>query len=546
MTLPALTSPPPPPPPVRLPQPLAEVPAASASAFVLELLWAAVRDRVDPAHVAAALTAVPPTLASAASRLADAVWLVWLELDHASSGGEEDATSEDLRRKLVALTRALLAPPGVAAPTPSAPLTRALLLERCEGDFLESCGCVASAARFKKREVRFNTKRVYVQRKFNLLREESEGYAKLIAALAAIREGPEPPPPAEEDDDSAAEDADDGKDADERLSRVALRDSARAETLELIGAFDLDPNRALALILEALELAPTHRGLRDLLERFDREHVGQVLGFAFQRAAELSRADAAASSSRGGGGVRSSFVRESAAAYAALEAGDPADDRGVVSEEEAEEEEEEEAEEGEAPPIAPESTPAASDEPAAASELSATPESLFALAAILARDGVVDASALYAHLSPRRRRAPAVRRRHGGEARGGAARRRRESRQRRFGRVGRNHRPGVDRGHTRGRVLGRAEVGVSARGARGRGRGDGRERPRAARRARRRPRGGPEGEGRAARVGAEGARGAVRSAREPARVPSGDEETRRRKEGGRRSADGRRSGAADG
>ena len=384
--------PPPPPPPVRLPQPLAEVPAASASAFVLELLWAAVRDRVDPAHVAAALTAVPPTLASAASRLADAVWLVWLELDHASSGGEEDATSEDLRRKLVALTRALLAPPGVAAPTPSAPLTRALLLERCEGDFLESCGCVASAARFKKREVRFNTKRVYVQRKFNLLREESEGYAKLIAALAAIREGPEPPPPPEEDDDSAAEDAD-GKDADERLSRVALRDSARAETLELIGAFDLDPNRALALILEALELAPTHRGLRDLLERFDREHVGQVLGFAFQRAAELSRADAAASSSRGGGGVRTSFVRES-------EAGDPADDRGVVSEEEAEEEEEEEAEEGEAPPIAPEATPAASDEPAAASELSATPESLFALAAILARDGVVDASALYAHLSP--------------------------------------------------------------------------------------------------------------------------------------------------
>ena len=394
MTLPALT-PPPPPPPVRLPQPLAEVPAASASAFVLELLWAAVRDRVDPAHVAAALTAVPPTLASAASRLADAVWLVWLELDHASSGGEEDATSEDLRRKLVALTRALLAPPGVAAPTPSAPLTRALLLERCEGDFLESCGCVASAARFKKREVRFNTKRVYVQRKFNLLREESEGYAKLIAALAAIREGPEPPPPPEENnDDSAAEDAD-GKDAaDERVSRVALRDSARAETLELIGAFDLDPNRALALILEALELAPTHRGLRDLLERFDREHVGQVLGFAFQRAAELSRADAAAaSSSRGGGGVRTSFVRES-------EAGDPADDRGVVSEEEAEEEEEEEAEEGEAPPIAPESTPAASDEPAAASELSATPESLFALAAILARDGVVDASALYAHLSP--------------------------------------------------------------------------------------------------------------------------------------------------
>ena len=527
MTLPALTSPPPPPPPVRLPQPLAEVPAASASAFVLELLWAAVRDRVDPAHVAAALTAVPPTLASAASRLADAVWLVWLELDHASSGGEEDATSEDLRRKLVALTRALLAPPGVAAPTPSAPLTRALLLERCEGDFLESCGCVASAARFKKREVRFNTKRVYVQRKFNLLREESEGYAKLIAALAAIREGPEPPPPPEENNDDSAAEYADGKDAaDERVSRVALRDSARAETLELIGAFDLDPNRALALILEALELAPTHRGLRDLLERFDREHVGQVLGFAFQRAAELSRADAAASSSRGGGGVRTSFVREPEPGTPPTIAGPP---RGA-------EEEEEEEEGGGARRVV-----ARSQRPRRPARRGVVRDPRIARARGVLRDGV-DASAL---LPPTTSRAGG--RRHGGEARGGAARRRRESRRRRFGRVGqRNHRPGVDRGHTRGRVLGRAEVGVSARGARGRGRGDGRERPRAARRARRGPRGGPEGEGRAARVGEEGARGAVRSAREPARVPSGDEETRRRKEGGRRSADGRRSGAADG
>ena len=76
---------------------------------------------------------------------------------------------------------------------------------------------------------------------------------------------------------------------------------------------------------------------------------------------------------------------------------------GVVSEEEAEEEEEEEAEEtARRRRSLPESTPAASDEPAAASELSATAESLFALAAILARDGVVDASALYAHALPRR------------------------------------------------------------------------------------------------------------------------------------------------
>ena len=53
-------------------------------------------------------------------------------------------------------------------------VTRALLMERCEGEFLEEAGLFPSALGWKKKEVRVNTKLVYTQQKFNLLREESE------------------------------------------------------------------------------------------------------------------------------------------------------------------------------------------------------------------------------------------------------------------------------------------------------------------------------------------------------------------------------------
>jgi hypothetical protein len=62
-------------------------------------------------------------------------------------------------------------------------LTRALLIERCEGEFLEEAGFIPSSVGWKKKEVRINTRLVYTQQKFNLLREESEGYSKLITVL---------------------------------------------------------------------------------------------------------------------------------------------------------------------------------------------------------------------------------------------------------------------------------------------------------------------------------------------------------------------------
>jgi len=63
-------------------------------------------------------------------------------------------------------------------------VSRRVLMEVSEGEFLEWAGLVvAYAGGFRKREIQKNTRHFYTQRKFNLLREESEGYAKLVTLL---------------------------------------------------------------------------------------------------------------------------------------------------------------------------------------------------------------------------------------------------------------------------------------------------------------------------------------------------------------------------
>ena len=88
---------------------------------------------------------------------------------------------------------------------------------------LEACGLVKCAATFKKSIVRINTRNKFLQHKYNLLKEETEGYAKLVTELCR------PLTP-----DSVA---------------VTIRNMRT-----LIGYFRLDPNRVLDLVLEAFEL----------------------------------------------------------------------------------------------------------------------------------------------------------------------------------------------------------------------------------------------------------------------------------------------------
>ena len=93
----------------------------------------------------------------------------------------------------------------------------------------------------------------YKQQKFNLFREECEGYAKLIAEL--------------------------NKD---------FSETTPAETLEviksIIGYFNLDPNRVLDVILESFECQlDQHAFFIELLRLFtpDSQTMNELLGFKF-------------------------------------------------------------------------------------------------------------------------------------------------------------------------------------------------------------------------------------------------------------------------
>ncbi|KAJ3025707.1 UNVERIFIED_CONTAM: THO complex subunit 2 [Siphonaria sp. JEL0065] len=59
-----------------------------------------------------------------------------------------------------------------------------LLMERLDAEFLEQITLISNAKLFQRKSIRINTNITYKQQKFNLLREESEGFAMLETHLA--------------------------------------------------------------------------------------------------------------------------------------------------------------------------------------------------------------------------------------------------------------------------------------------------------------------------------------------------------------------------
>uniref|UniRef100_A0A3Q1CI77 THO complex subunit 2 n=1 Tax=Amphiprion ocellaris TaxID=80972 RepID=A0A3Q1CI77_AMPOC len=99
----------------------------------------------------------------------------------------------------------------------------AILKERLDPETLESLGLIKQAHQFNQKIVKIKTKLFYKQQKFNLLREENEGYAKLITEL--------------------------GQDLSGNITSHVVLESIKS----LIGCFNLDPNRVLDIILEVYE-----------------------------------------------------------------------------------------------------------------------------------------------------------------------------------------------------------------------------------------------------------------------------------------------------
>lgn len=188
-----------------------EVPASSAAAFLGSLNLAA------------------SSGGGAADALGDALWTVGLQLADdkdageaaikdakSGKGGKDGAGSARGWQAVADLTRALAALP---------PFKDSGALERSlEPELLAAAGLVTSAESFEKKLKKVNTDAVYRQQKYNLLREETEGYAKLVVLLGT-------------------------------LTTAGLAEALKAMR-SLIGFFDLDPNRVLSLVLEAYECDP--------------------------------------------------------------------------------------------------------------------------------------------------------------------------------------------------------------------------------------------------------------------------------------------------
>ena len=62
-------------------------------------------------------------------------------------------------------------------------LSDSMIKERLEIDTLQDCNLLKTKKIFYSRFIKVKTKLFYKQQKFNLLREENEGYAKLITEL---------------------------------------------------------------------------------------------------------------------------------------------------------------------------------------------------------------------------------------------------------------------------------------------------------------------------------------------------------------------------
>lgn len=137
-----------------------------------------------------------------------------------------------------------------------------ILKERLDQETLECVGLIQSKQLFQQKYVKTKTKLYYKQQKFNLLREESEGYAKLMSEL--------------------------NQDLSESISFSQVLESIKS----LIGCFDLDPNRVLDILLESFECRPEYEHFYISLFRAymsEQKTLCHVLGFKFhfyQSAAE--------------------------------------------------------------------------------------------------------------------------------------------------------------------------------------------------------------------------------------------------------------------
>ncbi|KAJ1984161.1 THO2 plays a role in transcriptional elongation [Dimargaris verticillata] len=198
--------------------------------------------------------------------------------------------TETVNQRLIQLTKHCLQHPAATIP-------KDRLKECWEPPFLEAVGLIPSANLMAKKSIRINTALLYKQNKYNLLREETEGYSKLLTVVAEAMDGVN------------------GLTAPITLQAITRELWHRLHSL--IGYFRLDPTRVADLLLDMfitnvdsqytffLEIlrqsswveASTVKIAADTLFETTLGHgsttLGQLLGFKFQYYAQVDQTDPA-------------------------------------------------------------------------------------------------------------------------------------------------------------------------------------------------------------------------------------------------------------
>lgn len=134
-----------------------------------------------------------------------------------------------------------------------------MALEYLEPELLEAAGIITSASAMQKKLIRINTSLFYKQHKFNLLEEEPKGYAKLIFILYEMQ-----------------------------IDEV---DSYYSIILQLIGYYDLCPNRVIDILLDMLCVGWQEKSaiIIKLLKKFNSpsDHLAELMGFKIMNRTEL-------------------------------------------------------------------------------------------------------------------------------------------------------------------------------------------------------------------------------------------------------------------
>ncbi|KAH7461447.1 THO complex subunit 2 [Phytophthora ramorum] len=172
--------------------------------------------------------------------LSDLLWVIGNEVE-ASERGHARHTSKEWRN-LSALVKAV---------ADEKLLTLQHLKGALEFDLLHDAELTPEPQLMAKKMVRINTKTLYTQTKYNLLREETEGFSKVLCLLHT------------------------------GVTKSQL-EATRTDLMALIGFFDLDANRVLDLVLDVYEMHPRNDCFAPLLDIFKRECLPHILGFKFQ------------------------------------------------------------------------------------------------------------------------------------------------------------------------------------------------------------------------------------------------------------------------